>query len=253
MFELSWPGVRYCMDALQSPKRRNEAICAIAEAGSIRPSTAYEYLRFAQRLGLVVVGTEGKLTLVERVERPEELLEASALIRLFRARQRLSLPPLGPLDPVNSPLNPFQMGNSAVLRSATVLAKRLPERGQGLPPQAAMLLELTRIWIDARAKTTQVPALLSSAVAFEAFGRLATRRNEVSSVVVDGFVRACMLLYSKRLVRLSIVQYATDANQPFAPFRTSLGYIKWIHTPVPHRGVGDAESVQAPRKLVSAG
>jgi hypothetical protein len=253
MFELSWPGVHYCMNALRRPKRRDEARQAVAEAGNIQPSTAYKYLRIAQRLGLVVLDPEGRVSLVEQAKGPEELLEASALVRLFRARKRLPLPPVELFNATDNSFKPFQMGDPAVLSSAIALAKRLPEKGESLPPQAAVLLELTRLWTSAPTEKTQAPLLLSSAVAFETFERLAMAPTDVSSIKVEGFVRACMLLYSKRLVRLSIVQYAADANEPFALFRTSLGYIKWIHTPVPYRGSGDAEPVQAPRKLVSAG
>ncbi|KYG02293.1 hypothetical protein BE21_55115 [Sorangium cellulosum] len=257
MFELSWPGVRYCMEALRSPKHRNEAIGAIAEAGSIQPSTAYKYLRLAERLGLVVRDADGNLALVKKAGGPEELLEASTLVRLFHARRRLLLPPF---DPEDNPIEAFGVRDPAALRSAAKLAKHLPvttaedrERGastrmEELSPHAAMVLEMTRLWSDLRGWTT-VPPLLSAVKAFDLFERL----TGTSADALEAFVHACMLLYGKRLVRLSIVQYATAANRPFAPFRTSLGYIKWIHSPAPHRGPTHAEPVQAPRQLVSFG
>ena len=71
MFEISWPGVRYCMEALRIPKRRAQAIAGIAEVGGVHPSTAYKYLRLAERLGMVVQ-VEGKLALVVNAERPED-------------------------------------------------------------------------------------------------------------------------------------------------------------------------------------
>lgn len=251
MFELSWPGVRYCMEALRTPKPRHVAVHAVAEVGGIQPSTAYKYLRLAEQLGLVVQGADGRCMLATRVKRPEELVEASALVRLFHVRQRLTRQPLSPLDAEHNPFEPFQI-HPSVLRSAMAMARHLPQLGEELPPHAAMMLELMRLWVETQAGISHVPPM-SAAVAFQVFKRLSGSATGVHPDAVEAFIRACMLLYGKRLVRLSIMQYATDENRAFAPFRTQLGYIKWIHTPLPYRGPRDAEPVQAPRKLVSFG
>src|SRR4051812_45750083 len=113
MFALSWLGVRSCMEALRTPKRRDEAVRAIAEAGHIRPSTADEYLRLAHRLGLVIDDASGRHALAAPVERPEELIAISALIRLFHARHRGQPLPLRPFTPEDNPFAPFKIREMA--------------------------------------------------------------------------------------------------------------------------------------------
>jgi hypothetical protein len=297
MLELSWPAVHYCIEALRTPKRPDDAIRAVAHAGGITLATAHKYLRLAHKLGLVVHVAEGRLALPARVEQPEELLAWSTLIRLSHMRHlwlgSADMPP----EHGDNPFEPLHVTDPGVLRSAAALAKRLPGpgdtkllqqvwgaplgglvghamgtalggplggavgigvggltgsylgRSKALSAEAAVILELTRLWSFAPDQTERTPPLLSAVVAHDAFKRFARLRDDA----VDAFVSACMLLYGRKLVRLSIVQYATDANRPFAPFRTSLGYIKWIHSPLPYRGPRDAEPVQAPRKLASSG
>ncbi|HSN98730.1 MAG TPA: hypothetical protein VLS89_10615 [Candidatus Nanopelagicales bacterium] len=259
MFALSWPGVRYCMEALPRPKRQEEATAAIARAGRLQPATAHQYLQAAHRLGLVHRHPGGKYALAFQAEEPEELIKASTLVRLFHAWHALEPRPLRFVDAGNNPLRTLGVGELGLLRSADAFARRIHDKLEGLPPKPALLLEIVRLWAEAPTPSEE-PHLFSSLEAFRIFEEIHAISGQAQGALVEQFVRACMILYGKNIVRLGIMQYALDANRPYAPFRSSLGYIKWIHEPAPlsHeptllRGVWHAEPVQATRKLVSFG
>lgn len=252
MFALPWPGVRYCIEALGRPRDREEAVRAIALAGSLRRTTAYEYLRLAHRLGLVRRNPAGEYRLAMRTDEPQVLLAASTLVRLFHAWHAMDPEPLRVITAETNPLRTLGIRELGLLRSADAFARRIGANGDDLPPKAALLLEIVRLWTESKLPFGEQP-LWSAVDAFRVFKGIHALSGAGPSDIVDQFVRTCMLLYGKNALKLAIVQYALDANRPFAAFRTQLGYIKWIHSPAPFRGVRDAEPVQATRKLISAG
>ncbi|HEU4533183.1 MAG TPA: hypothetical protein VFS00_03660, partial [Polyangiaceae bacterium] len=92
MANLSWPGVLYLVEALKKPLERRHAVEAIATVGGVQPSTARAYLTTAQALHLVTAGPGGSLALASPADAPT-LLSASALVRLAKAAQQLTLRP----------------------------------------------------------------------------------------------------------------------------------------------------------------
>ncbi len=254
MSVLSWSGVLRCMHVLKRPQSQGDAIHALARSGRggrLLPSTAEEYLRLAHRLGLVLKDARGRYRLASSVDRPEDLLEVSTLIRLFHAWHALVDEPLRYLNEKSHPLRLLGIRDWTLMRSADALSRHLRKPPEDLPPKALLLLELTRLWAET-SPPSQGVQLFSAQDAFQLFEEM-LRRAPGDRSLVEQFVGACMHLYGKKRVRLAIVQYATGANRFSAPFRTPLGYIKWIHDPVAHRDISYAEPVPATRKLVSFG
>ncbi|MGK3968445.1 hypothetical protein WMF38_30225 [Sorangium sp. So ce118] len=255
---LSWPDVRACFQALRDPQDHPSAILSVAASCGVARSTAKELIDTAVELGLVA-DTGGQYMLSAFVDRPEDLLLASTLIRLFRVWRSFGSADPDPLRLLPEPIATFHIvGVDAVdvLRSASALAQRAPTIPDALSPQPGLLLEMARLWRETR-KPSPMKPLFSSPHAFQVFHALLFTTGiypDNEQEALDRFVRACRILHNRNLVQLAIVQYPFDRNRHYHRFRTNLGYIKALYDPRPFEGLTYAEPVQeARRRLSSAG
>ena len=113
---------------------------------------------------------------------------------------------------------------------------------------------MVRLWVEHR-QPSSPEKLFNATDAFAAFHGLLFTSGIYPDDEVEAtarFIRACRILSNRNLVRLAIVQYPFDSNQPYRPFRTQLGYIKALYHPQPYEGLVHAESVQKTRRRLSS-
>ena len=252
---LSWPEVRALVDALAEPVSREDAIAAIVRQEQRTSKRATACFDAAVALGLVALHDQTHWQIALRTSDPGDLLRASTLIRLFHWWRQFGVDL--PLDRLPDPLACFSiLGTTdvALLRTAQSLAEHLTGDLDKVSPQPAILLEMVRLWEESQHAGPN-PHLFDALKAYEVFHGLlfATGIYENNRAqAVDWFVRACITLHAKNLLRVLAVQYALDADRPYREFPTRIGYIKWLSRPVPFKGLEHAQSVQTKWKRVSS-
>ncbi len=254
-FSLPWPAVHSCSKALAEPTSRDEAIQAWGELDRVSLAKSKMYFDAAVALGLVVLRDRTHWQIALRTNEPGDLLRASTLIRLFYWWRQFGLEQ--PLERLHDPLACFSiLGTTdvALLRTAQSLAEHLTGDLDKLSPQPAILLEMVRLWEESQHAGPN-PHLFDALDAFKVFhGLLFTTGiypNERAQAV-ERFVRGCITLHAKNLLRVLPVQYALDADQRYGEFPTQIGYIKWLSRPVSLKGLEHAQSVQTKWKRVSS-
>lgn len=254
MAKLSWSGVCSCFEALRVPRWPADARDELARIGHVKARTAGKYLRTCKRLGLVWVVADGSLVLAGRPKTPDALLLESTLIRFFRRWQQIE--PRTARVILDGTVSLRQLGILGVglLQTADALARHIPSVPGDLPPDAGLLLELSRLWSEAHSASRE-PPLWSATEAFGLFQSILHASTPPLSpeITSSRFVRACASLYNRRLVRLGIVQHAIERDEPYGPFRTEIGHIKSIFSPKPFEEHRHAQPVQEIRRRVSSG
>ena len=254
MAELSFNGVCYCFAALRLPLPKRAANEAIARVGDIQVSTAARYRATAERLGLLERGREDQVARPRGAATPEDLLLRSTLVRLFRRWQQIEPHPARAIREGKVSLHQLGIHEVSLLQSADAIARHLTRIPEELPPDAALLLELARLWSE-RLPPSLEPRIWRATDAFELFRSMlsVSAPQPELDVTVTRFVRACASVSNRGLFRIAAVQNAIERHAPYKPFRTEIGYLTMIYDPRPFEGTRHAQSVQKARNIVSAG
>lgn len=269
MFELSWHGVTDCFKALRTPKGRQRAAQAVAQASGASDATAAQLLDTAVELDLVFVDRNHRLRLRADVDQPEELLKASTLVRLFRVWQQLGPPDLlSKLPAAEKYFRLLGVESRDLLHTANNLAHHVRGFPVDLSPQPALLLELVRLWSeqaapasrkalsrDDEAEASSRNGLFNVVDAYTAFHGLLFASGiypDDEAEAVARFLRSCRILGNRNLLRLAHVQYPFGRNQPYQRFRSNLGYLKALYQPQPFEGLAHAQPIQTTGRRLSS-
>jgi hypothetical protein len=257
MAKLSWPGVQYLVEALKKPLERSRAVESMVTIGDVQPRTARTYLAAAQALRLIIEGDGGSLALSAPGDAPT-LLSTSALVRLMKAAQQLTLQPRP--DTYFEVAERLGVHDGGTFWSAWHLARRARYLAP-VSPQPALVLALVEVRAE-RLAPGEGNAAWDAAEAFEAlnllFAPAPPRRPETLDAAppleaLDGarFARACHVLNARRLVEMIAVQHAFGAHAAYRKFGGPLGYVKTLALHARKDTVRHAEPVSQKRLRVS--